>query len=51
MAVCIQGSNDGGIFFITITCARWHPSSRYLLITGVTKVLKFSLSIIVPSAL
>ena len=25
MGVRIQGSNDGGVFFITITCARWLP--------------------------
>ena len=25
MSVRIQGSNEGGVFFITITCARWLP--------------------------
>jgi hypothetical protein len=25
MSVRIQGSNEGGVFFITITCTRWLP--------------------------
>jgi hypothetical protein len=31
MGVRIQGNNDGGVFFITITCARWLPFLAFYL--------------------